>query len=337
MAIDFEEYFRKRKNFSGNILVAKGGEILWHKSYGYSDRESGIKNTPQTKFMIGSMTKFLTALCVMQLAEKKLLSVRQNVGEFLPDFYPNQGITVQHLLTHTSGIPNFVMMKKQIPWQDPHSPEEILRIVQQNKLKFSAGKKWSYCNTNYLILGLIIEKVSGINYHQYVKERLFLPAQMIHSGFITDPPEGMAINYIGGKKGFFMDPSMFFACGDAVSTTGDFYLLNQAIQSGSLLHLQTIAEMQVPHYNGKYIKYGYGLSIKNSFGCKSVGHSGSVPGGYTSHFERYSDSGLFLVVLSNDLEKYGPLSVKSLGGTYISREIASLIYGKKLSFLDKTL
>lgn len=337
MAIDFDAYFKNRKNFSGNILVAKGDELLWNESYGYSDRENRVKNTVQTKFMIGSMTKFLTALCVAQLSEKKLLSVQQKVEEFFPDFYPTQGLTVHHLLTHTSGIPNFVMMKKQIPWQEAHSPEEILRIIQQHPLKFPAGKKWAYCNTNYLILGLIIEKVSGMKYHQYVKEHLFLPAQMTHSGFITEKPEDLAINYIGGKKGFFMDPSMFFACGDAVSTTGDFYLLDQALQNGILLEPQTLENMQQPHYNGKYIKYGYGLSIKNCFGCKSAGHSGSVPCGYTSHFERYSDSGLFLVVLSNDLVKYSPLSIKELGGTFISREIASLIYGKKLSFLDKML
>lgn len=134
-----------------------------------------------------------------------------------------------------------------------------------------------------------------------------------------------------------MDPSMFFACGDAVSTTGDFYLLDRALQNGSPLEPQSLAEMRQPHYNGKYIKYGYGLSIKNSFGCSSTGHSGSVPSCYISHFERYSDSSIFLVVLSNDLVKYGPLSIKELGGTYISRELASLIYGKRLNILDKML
>lgn len=131
--------------------------------------------------MIGRMTKFLTALCVMQLAEKNLLSIRQNVEEFLPNFYPNQGITVHHHLTHTSGISNFVLMKKEIPWQESHSPEEILRIVQQHPLKFPVGKKWAYCNTNYLAPGLIVEKVSGIKYHRYVNDHLFLPAQMVHS------------------------------------------------------------------------------------------------------------------------------------------------------------
>ena len=134
-----------------------------------------------------------------------------------------------------------------------------------------------------------------------------------------------------------MDPSMFFACGDIVSTVGDFYLLDRAIQDGKLLKTQIVKEMQKPHHNGKYVKYGYGLFVKNHFDCKSICHGGSIPNGYTSHFEKYIDDDITIVVLSNNLVKYACLSMKDTGGTYISREIASLVYGKKLGAFKKII
>jgi len=104
--------------------------------------------------------------------------------DYFPDLYKGQGITIHHLLTHTSGIPNYFMLKKQIKWGERHTPQEILQIVKGYKLKFPVGEKWSYNSTNYLILGLIIEMVSGMNYHQYVKNYIFIPAKMNNSGFI---------------------------------------------------------------------------------------------------------------------------------------------------------
>lgn len=335
MDINLNEYFKKQKKFSGNVLLSKNNEIIFNESYGYSNKEKGIKNTPQTKFMIGSMTKVITALCIMQLSEKGMLSTQQHIDDYLPDVYQGYGITIHHLLTHTSGIPNYVMLRKQIKWGEHHTPQEILQIVKGYKLKFPVGEKWLYSNTNYLILGLIIEMVSGMNYHQYVKNYLFIPAKMNHSGFIDEEQKNVANNYINGEKGFYMNPSMFFACGDIVTTVGDFYLLDRAIQDGKLLKTQTVKEMQKPHHDGKYVKCGYGLFVKKHFDCKSICHGGSMPNGYTSHFEKYIDDNITIVVLSNDLVKYRFLSMSGAGGTYISREMASLIYGKKLGALKK--
>ena len=335
MTVNLNEYFRKQIKFSGNVLLSKNNEIIFNESYGYSNKEKKIKNTPQTKFMIGSMTKSITALGIMQLAEKGLLSTQQHIDDYLPDFYKGHGITIHHLLTHTSGIPNYLMLKKQIKWGARHTPQEILQSVKGYRLKFPAGEKWSYSNTNYLILGLIIEMVSGMNYHQYVKNQLFIPAKMNNSGFIDEEQKNVANNYINGQKGFYMDPSMCFACGDIVTTVGDFYLLDRAIQDGKLLKTKIVKEMQKPHYDGKYVKCGYGLFVKKHFDCKSICHGGSMPIGYTSHFEKYLDDDMTIVVLSNDLVNYRFLAMSGAGGTYISREIASLIYGKKLGILKK--
>lgn len=335
MAINLNEYFNKQKKFSGSVLVSKNNEIIFNESYGYSNKEKGLKNTPQTKFMIGSMTKAITALCIMQLSEKGMLSTQQSIEDYIPDLYKGHGITIHHLLTHTSGIPNYITLKKQIKWGEHHTAQEILQIIKSYKLKFTAGEKWSYSNTNYLILGMIIEIVSGMSYHQYVKNYIFIPAKMNNSGFINEEQINVANNYIKGEKGFNMDPSMFFACGDIVSTVGDFYLLDKAIQDGKLLKPQLVTEMQKPHHDGKYVKYGYGLFVKKHFDCKSVCHGGSIPNGYTSHFEKYIDDDIIIIVLSNDMVKYSLFSIKGAGGTYISREIASLIYSKRLGSLNK--
>jgi len=158
---NLNEYFKKQKKFSGNILISKENKIIFNESYGYSNKEKGIKNTLETKFMIGSMTKMITALCIMQLSDKGMLSIQQNIEEYIPDFFKGNGITIHHLLDHTSGIPNYTNFKKQIKWGESHTPQEILEIVKGYKLKFPVENKWSYCNTNYLILGLIIEMVSG--------------------------------------------------------------------------------------------------------------------------------------------------------------------------------
>lgn len=335
MHANLNEYFEKQEKFSGNVLVWKNNEILFNGSYGYENREKGIKNTPQTKFKIASMTKAITALCIMQLSEKGMLSIQQSIEDYIPDFYEGHGITIHHLLTHTSGIPNCIMLKEQIKWGERHTPQEILKIVKGYKLKFSVGEKWSYSNTNYLILGLIIEIVSGMNYHEYVKKYIFTPAKMNNSGFSEEELKNVANHYVESQKGFYMDLSIFFASGDMISTVGDFYLLDRAIQDGKLLKRETVKEMQKPHYNGRYVKYGYGLLVKKHFNCKSICHGGGIPNGYTSHFEKYIDDDLTIVVLSNDLVKYEFLSMKGAGGTYISREIASLVYGKKLGVLKK--
>lgn len=137
--VNLNEYFKKQKKFSGNVLLAKNNEIIFNESYGYSNKEKGIKNTPETKFMIGSMTKAITALCIIQLSEKGMLSVQQNIENYIPNLYNDQGITIHHLLTHTSGIPNHIILKKQIKWGERHTPQEILQIVKGYKLKFPAG------------------------------------------------------------------------------------------------------------------------------------------------------------------------------------------------------
>lgn len=335
--LKINEYFNGQEKFCGNVLISKNNEIIYHQSYGYSSIEKGKKNNLNTKFMVGSITKPITALCIMQLSESGMLSLQQKVEEYIPDFYKGKGIIIHHLLNHTSGLPNFTALKNQIKCDEAYSTQEILEIVKNKKTKFAVGEKWSYCNTNYLILGLIIEQVSGMNYHDYVRDNIFIPAGMDNTTFIGQDQMGTAVNYINGEKGLSINPTRYYACGDIVSTTYDLYMLDIAIRQGKLLKAQTVEEMETPQYDGRYIKYGYGWFIKNHFGCKSVCHGGSIPNGYTSHFERYIDDNITIVVLSNNLVKYSILSTKVGGGTYISREIASIVYGKKLSHLNRLI
>lgn len=325
----------RKKDFSGVISITKNGEVIFQHAYGMKDREKGMSNDLNTRFCVGSMiSKPITALSIMQLIERNKLTLQTPIEEFFPH-YKGSGITIHHLLNHTSGIVNYLMLRKKIGWDKDHTPEEILQIVKQEKLKYTPGKKAAYNNTAYLMLGLIVSKLSGVPYEQYVRGNVFERAGMTNTGFIRDNLDGYALNYRDHKIGPHVSPTLLFACGEIVSTIEDIHRFVQALQTEVLAKKETIELMQSPSYSGKYVTFGYGWFIKNLMGHKSVSHGGNHPGGYTSHIERYLDDNLTIVVLSNDITSYSPLMMKDFGATFISRDIAAILFNSKLHFWQK--
>ncbi|WP_456276225.1 serine hydrolase domain-containing protein [Bacillus sp. AK128] len=331
-----DEYLLGNK-FSGVVSITQQNKVMYEQAFGWSDREKSIKNTPQTKFFVGSMiSKPITAICILQLVEKGLLTLEQSLEEFFP-YYRGKGITLHHLLNHTSGIVNYLMLRKKLKWEQAYTPEQLLHIVEQEELSFSPGKKAAYCNTGFLMLGLIIEKVTGLEYAQYVKKHIFLPADMTDSSFIREEIEGYALNYVNNKKGPVVDPSLLFACGEVVTTVSDVHKFDRALKTNTLLTNESIRLMEKPSYQGRFITFGYSWFLKNLMGRQSTSHGGSHPGGYTSHLERYMDEDLTIVVLSNNLVGYKKLMIKDMGGTFISREVASILFEHKLPFWQKVV
>lgn len=332
-----EEYMSKKKDFSGVVLVSKGDEVLYKEAFGWKNREQSIKNDLQTKFYVGSMiSKPITALSIMQLIDRGMVSLEQDIAEFFP-FYKGKGMTIHHLLNHTSGIVNYMMLRKKVLWHQDYTPEQILQIVETENVKFTPGKKASYNNTAYLMLGLIIEKMTGLPYEQYVRKNILEPAQMTDTSFIRDGEEGFALNYVDHKKGPHISPTLFFACGELVSTIEDVLKFDRALKNGLLANKDTISLMEKPSYTGKFITVGYGWFIKNFMGHKSVCHGGNHMGGYTSHLERYLDDDVTVIVLSNDIVSHSKLSPKDFGGTFIAREIAAIVFNDKLRFWQKII
>jgi CubicO group peptidase (beta-lactamase class C family) len=329
--------YLKEKDFSGVVSISRNNKIVFEIALGWADKENKIENTLETKFCAASMlSKPVTAVCVMQLIEQGKLSLTQSIEDFFPYFH-GKGITIHHLLNHTSGIENYLMLRKQIKWDQDYTPEEILNVVSRQRLKFPPGKKSAYNNTGYLMLGLIIEKITGKSYSDYVRENIFIPAGMQQTGFISEELNEGALNYINQERGPHISPTVLFACGEIVSTAADIHRFDLALKNKLLLDKAHTHLMKAPSYQGKYVTIGYGWFIKNLLGHKSISHGGSHPGGYTTHFERYLDDDITIVVLSNHMKSYSKLSLKDFGGTFISREITALLFKQKLNFWQKII
>lgn len=325
------------KDFSGVVSISQNKEIVFEQAFGWADKENNIENTLETKFCAASMlSKPITAVSVIQLIQQGELSLNQSIGDYFPHFQ-GKGITIHHLLNHTSGIENYLMLRKQIKWDQDYTPEQILKVVSQQRSKFPPGKKSAYNNTGYLMLGLIIEKLTGKSYYDYVRENIFSRAGLQHTGFIREGLNEGALNYINQERGPHISPTVLFACGEIVSTAGDIHRFDFALKNQLLLDKKHIHLMETPSYQGKYVTIGYGWFIKHLLGRKSLSHGGSHPGGYTTHLERYLEDDVTIVVLSNHMKSYSKLSLKDFGGTFISREIAALLFNQKLNFWQKVI
>jgi D-alanyl-D-alanine carboxypeptidase len=231
--------------FRGSVLVGIDGKIVFEKGYGLADEEWSEPNTPATEFRIFSVTKQFTGACILLLQERGLLSVQDTVSKYidnLPDSW--RPITIHQLLTHTSGIPNYVGVSQRAKELERlgATPREMIDLVAAEPLDFKPGTQLRYTNTGYILLGMIIEKVSGQTYSAFLKKKIFEPLSMEHSGY--DDQTAILMNRASGysnRDGHlvnaeFGDISFPFAAGGIYSTVEDLYRWNEALtQPGKLL------------------------------------------------------------------------------------------------------
>jgi CubicO group peptidase (beta-lactamase class C family) len=171
--------------FMGSILVARNDQILLDKGYGYANLEWQVPNSPDTKFRLGSITKQFTAACILLLKERGKLKTDDLVKKYLPDAPATwDHITIYNLLTHTSGIPNFTEFPDyQSSEATPTTPEQLVARFRDKPLEFQPGEDWRYSNSNYVLLGYLIEKITGQRYQDFVEENIFMPLGMQNSGY----------------------------------------------------------------------------------------------------------------------------------------------------------
>ncbi|QOY35581.1 serine hydrolase domain-containing protein [Anaerobacillus isosaccharinicus] len=322
METRLRNYLSNIKKFTGAVLIAKDDEIIFKEAFGLAC--DGVQNTTKSNFGIGSVTKSFTALSIMQLVEKNKLKLNDKVIDFFEEIYPDAKITIHHLLNQTSGIPNY-LFDKRVQTGDDFTPEQIIDLVLEKPLKFQPGKKWQYSNTNYLLLAQIIETVTNQSFHEYVTEHILLPAGMENSFFDGEKEDNKAQYW---ESVFHCKPSLLLGAGDLVSNVEDLFLYDQALSSDRLATTESIKKMQSISYDGTLVKYGYGWFIKNNFGRQSISHGGFHPIGYTSHFEKFVEENLTIIVLSNKLQKNSPLGVKYFNSTDLGREIGARAFGK---------
>ena len=303
--------------FSGTVLVAKDSEVIFKEAFGYADREAGIPMSVDTKLNLGSINKTFTALAICQLEQAGLLSYEDIIDVYLPEFAEvSQGmITIRNLLNHTSGLGNFFASEGYEANQDKLNslPDYLPYIVKP--LLFEAGTKYSYSNSGYIALGLIIETLTGKSYYDYIEEHVFQPAGMINSGYYgkLESVDNLAIGYITGTGGMMPPtevkptpkpntetlPARGSAAGGGYSTVEDLFNYVVALKSDSILNntFQEIvlgATSAVPGATD----YGFGMGVFRTNGVASVGHNGGAPG-INAHYETFLDSGYTIIVLAN--------------------------------------
>ncbi len=331
MREQLRRYLESVKRFSGVVQVARWGEIVFTGAYGFADAARRIPNTMETRFCAGSVTKSMTALCIMRLVAEGRLSPADTVDKYFEEIYPGRGITLRHLLSHTSGMIEPFRLK-EVTGNPRLSTMEIIQITARQDLLFSPGKKWRYSNADYYLMGKILEQVTGQDLHAYMREHILEPLGMSQTYFAGEGTEGLAQPLI---PIFSTTPAMLYAAGDLISTAADLYRYDQALYGGELASKASIEEMQRPVHDGAFVKYGYGWFIKHLYRQRCVAHGGFDPNGYTAHLERYLDDRATVIVLSNQVHKYSPLGVKYFGATDVARELAARMYGSKARFWQK--
>jgi len=289
-------------HFSGTVLVAKGDRVLLDKGYGSANLEWNIPNAPSTKFRLGSVTKQFTAASVLLLQERGKLSVTDPVSKYLSDLPAAWSkITIFQLLNHTSGIPNFTAAK-EYESIEPFSkkPMEVVALVKDKPLEFESGSRFNYSNTGYVLLGALIEKVSGESYDAFLRKNIFDPLGMKDSGYDWNATvlPNRAAGYARGKNGVtnasYINMSVPQGAGALYSTTGDLLRWQRALYEGKLLSPASLEAMTTPYQSG----YGFGLGIQQKDGGKEVGHGGGIPGFATEVHYRMGDK-ISVIVLSN--------------------------------------
>jgi CubicO group peptidase (beta-lactamase class C family) len=294
--------YTKDNRFMGTVLVVQGDQVLLDKAFGMANLDWNIPNAPDVKFRLGSLTKQFTATLILLLQQDGKLSIADPVGKYLPDAPKTwDKITLAELLGHTSGIPNFTADPAFSAWRmPPHTPAEELAFFSSKPLDFEPGSKYAYSNSNYEVLGVIVEKVSGKSYGDNLRQRLFDPLGMKDTGLDADDlilPK-RASGYAPGPKGLIYARSesmtVPWAAGSLYSTTHDLLLWEHGLFDGKILSPASLKAMTTP---GKGT-YGLGVEIANVDGIAVVNHGGGIEG-FNTHLSYVPEKKIAVVVLSN--------------------------------------
>lgn len=302
-AVAVEEYAQRlhgEGRFMGTVLVMRGKETLFEKSWGFANAEWRQGFTAQTVFRLGSMSKHFAAVAALRLESEGKLSLTHPVLHYYPEGPPSWSrITLEHLLRHSSGLFNYTAAAG-FHTRGGRRLEQILASMHPHPLEFRPGFGYSYSNTNYLLLGLILERITKMSYEQYLRQHVWGPARLTGLGY--DWPETViadrASGYVGNVKQLanaaFIDHREAHAAGALYGTARGTARWLDALEDGSILSQDNFARMIVPSLGD----YGYGLTISTRRGQTYYEHGGAI-NGFSSFFLRSAQSGITIIVLSN--------------------------------------
>jgi D-alanyl-D-alanine carboxypeptidase len=296
--------------FSGTVLLAKDGKPVFTGAYGMADREKKIPNTLDTKFRIGSMNKMFTAVSILQLVQAGKIALSDPVGKYLTD-YPNKDIatkvTIQELLTHTGGTGDFFGPQFDAHRLELRTLQDYVNLYGQRAPEFEPGSRWEYSNYGFLLLGVVVERVSGKNYYDYVNENIYAPAGMTSTGSLPEdqnvPERSVGYTQLGGaglKPNTDTLPYRGTSAGGGYSTVGDFLRFANALINHELLNAQntellTTGKVDTP--GGTKYAFGF-MDAQTGTAMRHFGHGGGAPG-MNGDLVIYPQSSYVIVVLSN--------------------------------------
>ncbi|HLL69802.1 MAG TPA: serine hydrolase domain-containing protein [Pyrinomonadaceae bacterium] len=311
--------------FSGAVLVARNGAPVFKKAYGMANREKQVANRTDTKFNLGSMNKMFTSVAIAQLAERGRLSYDDTIAKHLPD-YPNREVaakvTIHQLLTHTSGLGNYMTPAWMEKRGEIKTAAELLPYFAGEPLKFAPGTGWQYSNAGFVVLGLVVEKLSGQSYFDYVRTHIFKPAGMSDTDSYerTSEVANRATGYtragVDGRPAgrdaprqpnTLHMPFKGSPAGGGYSTLDDLLKFDRALRTHKLLSAKFTDLITTGKVDAPFGKYAYGFGDHRVNGKRYVGHNGGAPG-VAAQFESYADTGYTIIVLAN----YDPPAVMPL-------------------------
>lgn len=300
--------------FNGSVLVAQKGKVIFKNGFGEANKEWNIPNKADTKHRLASITKQFTAMAIVQLAAENKLRLDVPITDYLPNYPVGNGnkITIHHLLTHTSGIPNYTSFPSYRETMiKHHSPMDLVELFVDLPLEFSPGEKFSYSNSGYVLLGVILEKITGKTYEQVLRDRIFLPLKMNNSGFDSNTAilENRALGYNKVVNSYenanYINMTAAYAAGALYSTVEDLYLWDQALYTEQLVskkYLDLCIEKHILAGGGR--DYGYGWEISNMrIGSTKedspiIAHSGGI-NGFNTLITRFPSDQSVVILLNN--------------------------------------
>jgi CubicO group peptidase (beta-lactamase class C family) len=330
-----DEHMRRLVPFgySGSLLVGKDGEVVLANGYGLADRENGVPVTPETVFDIGSITKQFTAAAILRLEMEGKVSVNDPVSRWFPNVPADkQGMTLHHLLTHSSGLRDVFGGDYEVAERD-----SLAGVILASELQWAPGTRYDYSNSGYSLLATVVEKASGMPYEQYLREKLWAPAGMTRTGYrgVAWRPGELAVGYRAGQRWGTPTDHLWAADGPywnlrgnggVLSTVTDLFRWHRALEGEAILNAEAKRKMWTPHVpedpEGRS-HYGYGWAIGPTVrGTKLIAHNGGN-GIFFADFRRYVDEGVVVLVMSNTTESPAERTLTAVARTIFGGEVVA--------------
>ncbi len=297
---EFMTELYRRGQFNGAILIANREGIVYRAAFGLANRESNVPFAPDTPSCLASLSKPLTSLAVMMLAEKGSIKYDDHISQYVPELPPQLGaVTVRQLLTHTSGIPDYPNLNVEHPGM--LTSEVLSALTHVNQLEFPAGTKYRYSNSGYVLLGILVERVSGTPLSEFLQKKVFTPLRMTRTFVLTNDKQknhevARAYSAFGDS-----DDYLAFVTGDGgvYSTVDDLYLFDRALYTEQLIHQSSLTQAFTPATVSEgSTTYGFGWNIKEESYGKRVWHTGSTSG-FRAFIERRLHDQSVVIMLTN--------------------------------------